>query len=222
MLKPLFNVLRRIPFTLLMLGGLALVALLTETHNGSLSAAWLARLGFAPQDLWLFRIERLLTSAVVTYGGRVFWEAVGMITLAVGLAEWLTTTRRTALTFWGVHLAVLLFQSLLIALPLHLWGGADGEAMSLARDVGPSAGYFGCLGLVSSWLPGRWRWISGALILGGLVAALFLPPRAGESELVKLGADLAHLIAYPLGWMTYRPPKTPGLARQGLEGVSGD
>ena len=99
MLKSLFNVLRRIPFTLLMLGGLELVAFLTETHNGSLSAAWLARLGFASQDLWLFRIERLFTSAVVTYGGGVFWEAVGMITLAVGLAEWLTTTRRTALTF---------------------------------------------------------------------------------------------------------------------------
>jgi len=33
MLKSLFNVLRRIPFTLLMLGGLALVALLTETHS---------------------------------------------------------------------------------------------------------------------------------------------------------------------------------------------
>jgi hypothetical protein len=206
----------RIPFTLAMLAGFVVIAVLTETHNASLSDAWLMRLGFAPNDLWFLRIERLFTSAMVTFGGRVFWESLVMILLAVGAAEWLTSTLRAALTFWSVHLVVLLASSLLIVLPLHLWGGAVGNALSLERDVGPSAGYFACLGLVSAFLPGRWRWISFALILVGLFIALFLPPKAGESEPVKLLADLAHLLAFPLGWLSWqiRSPKVHSKAKE--------
>ena len=36
----------------------------------------------------------------------------------------------------------------------------------------------------------------------GLVYALFQAPRTGQSAPVKLAADLAHLIAFPLGWAT--------------------
>jgi hypothetical protein len=198
----MFKVIRRLPFTLMMLAVLVLVALLTETHNAALSEVWLACLGFAPNDLWLLRFERLVTSAVVTYGGKVFWEALCMTLLSVGLAEWLAGTRRAVLTFWGVHLLVLLIESLLLALPLRLWAGVTGEAVSLVRDVGPSAGYFACLGLACACFPGRWRWISLALILGGLIFAFFLPPGAGEAELVKVFADIAHLLAFPLGWLS--------------------
>jgi hypothetical protein len=74
--------------------------------------------------------------------------------------------------------------------------------LALERDVGPSAGYFGCLGLVCARLPGRWRWLSGGAILTGLVGAILFPAQAGESEAMKLLADFAHLIAFPLGWFS--------------------
>jgi hypothetical protein len=35
-----------------------------------------------------------------------------------------------------------------------------------------------------------------------LVVTMLLPPRAGESAEVKLLADIAHLIAFPLGWLS--------------------
>jgi hypothetical protein len=72
----------------------------------------------------------------------------------------------------------------------------------MVRDVGPSAGFFGCLGLVSERLPGKWRWISGGLIWSALIATAFLAPQPGESAVVKLWADLAHIIAFTLGWLS--------------------
>lgn len=193
---------RRFPFTLLMLAVLGATAVFTNTHLSTLTKGWLARLGYAPRDLWLFNWQRLITSTLVTFGQSVFWQAMGMIALAVGAAEWLTGTKRTAVTFWGVHLATLLSESLLIALPLHLSGSATGTALILARDVGPSAGYFGCLGLASRRLPRPWSWLSGTAVLVALIIALFQAPRVGQGTAVKLAADLAHLIAFPLGWLT--------------------
>jgi hypothetical protein len=209
----MLKIIRRLPFTLIMLAVLVLVALLTETHSARLSEEWLRLLGFAPNDLWLLRFERLFTSAVVTYGGKVFWEAMFMILVSVGLAEWLAGTRRAALTFWGVHLVVLLIESLLLAIPLRLWGGATGEAISLARDVGPSVGFFACLGLACACLLGRWRWISLAVILVGLGFAFFLPPGPGEDEVVKIFADIAHLLAFPLGWLSFGIKINKGLEK---------
>jgi hypothetical protein len=194
---------RRLPFTLLSLGLLVVVGLITQTHIGALSKEWLASLGFAPTDLWEWRLERLVTSALVTQGGRVFWEVLGIMAVALGLAEWLAGTRRALLTFWGVHLATLLIESTAIWLLRH-WGGAQFEAYTIARDVGPSAGYFGCLGLACGRLPGRWRWATGSVILLGLVAAFFLPGQAGQAREVKLFADLAHLLAFPFGWLSAR------------------
>lgn len=177
--------------------------MITQTHIGTLSEAWLGNLGFASNDLWEWRLERLLTSALVTQGGRVFWEVTVIVALTVGLAEWLAGTRRTLFTFWGVHLATLIIESIAIR-SLQFWSNATLEAYALARDVGPSAGYFGCLGLACSRLPGYWRWLSSSAILLGLVIACFLPAKPGEVQEIKLLADLAHLMAFPLGWLSSR------------------
>lgn len=201
---------RRLPFTLLMLGLLGVTAVFTNTHLATLPKSWLARLGYTPRDLWLFNWERLVTAALVTFGQSIFWQAMAMIALAAGAAEWLAGTKRTAVTFWGIHLTTLLSESLLIALPLHLSGSTTGTALILARDVGPSAGYFGCLGLASRRLPRPWSWLSGTAVLVALIITLFQAPRAGQGTAVKLAADLAHLIAFPLGWLTggWQPQQT--------------
>ncbi len=193
---------RRIPFTLLMLGLLLLAAWWTHSYIEELALSWINRLGFAPRDFWLLRWERLILSALVTSGGSVFWVALGMVAITSGVAEWTTSTWRAALTFWGVHLATLLIESLIFILPLHQLGFAQARALFFSRDVGPSAGFMGSLGLVSSGLPRPWRWVAFSVILLFLLVSLFLPPRVGETQTVKLSADLAHLIAFPLGWIS--------------------
>lgn len=190
---------RRLPFTLTMFAILGLTALWTNTHTATISAEWLDRLGFAPLDLLALNLSRLLTSAFVTSGGRILWEALGMVTFAVGLSEWLTGPRRAALTFWGVHFATLLIESLFIALPMHWFGITLGSLIALSRDVGPSAGYFGSLGLLSAHLKYPWNLVSGGIIVIALEIALF-HVNGNNSLGMEVSADIAHVIAFPLGW----------------------
>ena len=200
---------KRFPFTLTMLCLLTLAAFLTNTHSGPLSTQWLDRVGFAPIDLLALDLGRIFTSAVVTSGGVVFWEALAMVAFAVGLAEWRTSSRRAALTFWGVHLLTLILASVVIALPLHWSGITVGSLVALSRDVGPSAGYFGALGLAVATLKRPWHWIVGAAIFVALTFAMLTI--GGHSSLgMELSADLAHMIAFPLGWLSLRISASKG------------
>jgi len=198
------NFLRRIPFTLAMLASLAISALITNTYFEQITHHWLQRTGFSPNDLWYWRLERMITSALVTVGGKVFCEALFFVAFAVGLAEWMTGWKRAAATFWGVHLLALVLLSLIVSLLLHQLRAFGLEADEAARDVGPSAGYFACLGLVSSRLKRPWNLVSGALLFAMFVVAIFLPATAGESAPLKFSADLAHMLAFPLGWLSAR------------------
>lgn len=200
--KPLSNFFRRVPFTLVMLAGLILGALVTNTTFQSITHHWLNRTGFAPRDLWYWRLERIFTSALVTVGGKVFWEALFFIAFAVGLAEWLTGSKRTAITFWGAHILVLVLLSIIVSLAAHQLRDFGLEASAAARDVGPSVGYFACLGVVSAHLKRPWNWAVGMGIFAIFVIALFLPAAPGESAQIKFSADLAHMLAFPLGWLS--------------------
>jgi len=196
------QVIRRIPFTLVMLVLLLLVAWGTHSYFQELAREWVTRLGFAPRDFWFFRWERLILSALVTSGGTIFWFALAMVAITSGFAEWKTDSWRAAITFWGIHLMTLVLESLLFLLPLHQLGFSQARAVFYTRDVGPSAGYMASLGLVTTFLPKPWRWwvFGGVLIF--LIVALTLPSRPAETQAVKLAADMAHLIAYPSGWMS--------------------
>jgi hypothetical protein len=195
-------VISRLPFTLTMLALLAITALVTNTTFQNITHHWLNRTGFAPNDLWYGNIERMFTSALVTSGGFVFWEALFFVIFAVGLAEWLTGWKRLAATFWGVHLLALVLLSLIISLGIHQLRDLGLEAAEIARDVGPSAGYFACLGLVSAQLKRPWNWVSGGLLFVMFVIVLFIPAAAGENAQIKFSADLAHTLAFPLGWFS--------------------
>jgi hypothetical protein len=201
-MKTINNFTQRFPFTLLMMTGLVIGALVTNTTFQEISRRWLNRTGFAPNDLWYWRIGRMFTSVLVTSGGKVFWEALFFVAFAVGLAEWMTGWKRTTATFWGVHLLALILLSLIISLAIHQLHSIGLEATEVARDVGPSAGYFACLGLVSAQLKRPWNLVSGAALFAMFVVALFLPAAAGESTQLKFSADLAHMLAFPLGWLS--------------------
>jgi len=166
-----------------MLAGLVIGALITNTYFEQITHHWLQRTGFAPNDLWYWRLERIVTSALVTVGGNIFWEALFFVAFAVGLAEWMTGWRRTAATFWGVHLVALLLLSLIVSLFLHQLRTFGVEAAEAARDVGPSAGYFACLGLVSAQLKRPWNLISGAALFACLWLLCFCRHLLGRALL---------------------------------------
>jgi hypothetical protein len=191
---------RRLPFTLIMVILLILVAWWTNSTFQELTRAWINRLGFAPRDLWFLRWERLVLSAVVTSGGIGFWFALGLVALTSGVAEWNTGTIRTALTFWGAHLVTLILEALVFSVQFTQLGFAQARALFYSRDIGPSAGYMGLLGLITTFLPRPWRWLAFGAMLIYLVAALFLPSGSGASMALEINDDLAHLIAYPLGF----------------------
>jgi len=203
-MKILHNFFHRIPFTLIMLSSLVIGALITNTYFEQITHHWLQRTGFSPNDLWYWRLERIVTSALVTAGGKVFWDALFFVAFAVGAAEWMTGWRRTATTFWGVHLLALVLLSLIVLPFPHLLRAFELEKTEAARDVGPSAGYFACLGLVSARIKHPWNLVSGAALFAMFVIALFLPASAGDSAQLKFSADLAHMLAFPLGWLSAR------------------
>ncbi len=208
---------RRFPITLSLLFLLALVAVLTNSHIRRLEPEWLTQLGFAARDFWEVRWSRLITSALVTLGGSVFWQAIGMVTLAVGAAEYLTGSKRTLATFWGVHLTTLLAEGAIVGPVLH-WLVFDGDSLLLlARDVGPSAGYFGSLGLAVAALPisRRWRGLLAVAVFVSLILALFQSPSPNENANLRLLANVAHILAFPLGlaaWKLHRTMKRHSLA----------
>jgi hypothetical protein len=193
---------RRVPFTLVMVAILTAFALITDSVRAEISAEWVQRLGFAPQDFWLLNWGRMVSSALVTTGGRLFWASIAMILVAVGGAEWLSGTLRTVLTFWGGHLAGLIIVSVVLVLPAVQTAFPDVPGMYTARDVGSSVGFVCCMGLLSARLPGRWRWIVGIPFLVALVILVFLPPPAGRDRSVYLSSALAHLAVFPLGWVS--------------------
>lgn len=185
-----------------MMAGLILAAVFTNTYFEQITRHWLNRTGFSPRDLWYGRVERMFTSALVTSGGMVFWQALFFIALFVGLAEWKTGTMQATATFWGVHLLTLVLLSLIVSAALHQLRDFGLAASEIERDVGPSAGYFACLGLVSAQLKHPWNWVSGIVLFIMFGVALFLPPGAGQSAQIKFSADFAHLLAFPLGWLS--------------------
>ena len=189
-----------VPFTLVMAGGLALVAVLTGSHAGELGEPDLRSHGFAAGHLWELEVWRLITSVFLTLGAGTFWVSWGMVWLCVGIAERRFGTWRCAAVFWGVHVSTLVLQSLVLALParqMELWWG---QLLAAEHDVGPSAGYYGCLGAVMGDLrgPARW-WLSAGLLVvlaGRLARTLML----AAVEPVPVSADVAHVIAFGLGW----------------------
>jgi hypothetical protein len=191
-----------IPFTIVMMAGLILAAIFTNTYFEQITRHWINRVGFSPRDFWYMRYERMVTSALVTSGGKVFWQALLLVGLFVGLAEWITGTKQVGITFWGVHLLTLVLLSLIVSLALHRLRDFGLAASEIERDVGPSAGYFACLGLVSAQMKRPWNWISGILLFIMFAVVLFLPAGTDKSAEIKFSADFAHLLAFPLGWLS--------------------
>jgi hypothetical protein len=167
----------RYPTTATLLAVLVVAAIVTETASGRLTSEWLERVGFAPRDLWELELGRLFTSALVTHGPRVLVGALLMTGISVGIAERRAGALWAMGVFWGIH---------------------------LATDVGPSAGYFGALGFGLSASSSKMARLAAVLVLLWLVLNLLGLMHLGDALPQKASADLAHMVAFPLGWLVGR------------------
>lgn len=191
----------RVPFTLSTLALLALAGWLTNTAAGEqLGERAIARLGFSPADTGSFDVLSAMASALVTNGPLAFWLALAAVAILVGFTEWRFGSVRVAIAFWGSHLATLALSWVLLA-PLHLLGDTTGSMLFLARDVGPSAGYMGCVGYLVSALPGKVRLVALASGVGALVTLLVVSLGGVASDPTGVSAALSHLLALPVGFI---------------------
>jgi len=198
----------KVPFTALILTLLVLGALLTNSHVASLSSELIKRFGFAPRDLVTLQWVRVVTSVFLTAGGIDFWVALVLVAAFVGAAEMLWGTAAAALTFWAAHVLTVVV-TFALSLPLHVSGVALWSLVYLTRDIGPSAGYVGCLGLAVAALsrtpPQRRLRVLLVVAIGtGLLAALVLEIGSRPIEGAEVSADIAHLVAFPTGLLAAR------------------
>jgi hypothetical protein len=195
----LLDTLRRIPFTLTLLTAMGIVAIMTDAHLAPLEARWLDRFGFASTDLFAVDLGRIATSAITTHGQAIFWRALVAVSILVGLAEWRSGTRQTLFVFSATHALTLVALAVFVRFGLRVWHPPLADVLEATRDVGPSAGYFGCLGMICSSLPPRVAWSFGGLTFGLLGLQLAILVTTAPLPAVDVSAVLAHVIALPLG-----------------------
>ncbi|MCA9264628.1 MAG: rhomboid family intramembrane serine protease [Planctomycetales bacterium] len=188
-----------VPFTLFMLSGIVLAAVATRTHITEMAVTVRRDLGFSPMQLAHGEWIRLFSSVFFTVGGIKFYASALMLAACVGIAERLHGTIRVAALFWGVHLVTLLVTSLAVAFPLRAMDIVHGTLLFEVHDVGPSAGYYGCLGVSCMSLPARWRHAAGGAIMTIIAMRLLWSVIAIPDQGRALAADVAHLVAFPLG-----------------------
>ncbi len=126
-----------------------------------------------------------------------------MFPLAVGFVEWSQGTLRASATFFGIHFATLVMLTLGVVVWHELHPTFLSDLLWNVQDVGPSAGYYGCLGMVIASIDtSKMRvLLSGVLLvlIARIIWSLVHSPADGR----MLSADLAHLIAFPLGVLTF-------------------
>jgi len=121
-----------------------------------------------------------------------------MISVCVGTLERQSGSWIAAGSFLIAHLVTLLIQSGIL-LGIHAWIDQDWSLeWSRTLDVGPSAGYYGCLGVAIFRWTNTKRWRIALVILSILMlrwlATATIKPYGSQFQ-----SDIAHAIAFPVG-----------------------
>jgi hypothetical protein len=146
---------------------------------------------------------------VFTVGSSAIYVSMIMMAVSVGFAEWVYGTLRAALLFWVGHIVAILIVSLVISVPVHVVDHSRGMLLVTAYDVGPSAGYYCCLGAAVVAVSSRWkRLLVGfmlAVLLGRAIVSFVNVPEQGRS----MAADAAHIAAFLFGMAAARLLRLP-------------
>ncbi len=174
-------------------------ALWSESFWQPLDETWRDWLGFAPINLLDFQWQRLLTSSLLTAGGWKSPASFVMLAVCVGLTERCYGTPATMKLFLTSHVLVLIMISVTVLVLATNAPSPSILALAKEHDIGPSAGYYGCLGaILMSWRSFAKR----ACVLCVFAILLFrlnISTACLPEEAAVVSADIAHLLAFPLG-----------------------
>ncbi len=183
---------------------LIVAGILGKSHVGPLDDQLHRNAGYSMDLLIRGEVHRAITSLFFTAGGWRFYASLVMFALAVGWVEWQQGTRRSAATFFGVHFATLAIMIIGVAIWVAVSNTHRGNLLWNVQDVGPSAGYYGCLGLAIAGLSPAIRTPAMAGIASLLAVRLVWSFLHLPEEGRVLSADTTHLIAFPLGILAHR------------------
>ncbi len=186
---------RRYPFTISLLTAVTIAASFALYLPGSLPSDWSANYGFAPRHFASGDLLRLITSVFLTHDGLHFGFAVSMILWVVAWSERTIGSLNSFCIFALSHLTSMLAFAIGVGALQWTYLSQTVSALYDFHDVGPSAGYYGCLGalLVTSKLTYRPAIIAGILAL--LSLRIILSVRFMPDSHAVLSADIVHLIA---------------------------
>lgn len=182
---------RRLPFTTGLLLAMLVASILTGalTHDLTRSTT-LEHLGFGLPALERGEFDTLLTSMVVALSPRMLSIIAFYVIIFVGPYEWVAGTRHAAIIFLITQSSGYLLTSL-AAWPLGALHLGWGDYLAATRDVGASAGAFGCAGALLWSLPAGWRRPATLALAGYLAILLLFNHRIWDVE---------HALAAPLGY----------------------
>jgi hypothetical protein len=170
-------------------------------------------MGHSAHLLWEGELHRVFISLLLTSGGWHFYTSLIMLAIGVGWVEIVHGSLVAMSTFVGIHLATVLLMSCGIALSAKLMESHRGHLLWYVRDVGPSAGYYGCLGMAIHSQGAILSWIAAGIILIILSVRLITSSYHLLDDGRTMSADVAHLIAFPIGlWVGSFMPKIISLS----------
>ncbi len=192
----LLHVLRRVPFTLVMLLGIGTVGVLSKSATGEVAPSILRRWGFALHDIWQGAGYSLVTEVLFTHGPFMFWGILGFVVVSIGVYEWRAGTTRSLLLYWLTDIGGTLIVTVCFVLPLYLAGTELGLKLAFSDDVGMSGGGFGSVGgWVALLVLPRRRWVFIGVFVY-LVAHLII--------VTDLFSDVLHIVTFTLGFWLAR------------------
>lgn len=202
------RVLRRLPFTTLMILAVLAVSTVAGLLSHPISEAQLDRYGFGLTDLRDGALWRLLTAPFLILKPYMALTIAAILLFFVGTCELVLRTRRTLIVFGLAH-ATGYIGALLLLSGLGRAGVEAAARLASHRDVGASNGAFGAAGALLVFLPPSMRNTGLVLIGGYLLGALVV-----EQQIWDVQHSLAFATGALLGALFLRRDRglRPGLS----------
>ena len=199
--RKLLAALRRIPFTLGLLGVLILCAVLINLFGEIRGhSAFLQRGGYGLSALREGRIWTLLTGIFLAVYPWLVAGNLWLIALFVGGYEARAGSKRAALVFFATQIGGALLTAVAIVWPLTATGWPWAQHLEQASDLGASVGALGCAAALTAGFARQWRVTARTVLFGALAALLLITHRIWDIEhllAAVLGVGFGHLLQTP-------------------------